>query len=69
MPDITHSEFIKRFVAHMVAEVGEKFKDGASVAEYATATAEIYWDDESQRADGPEECADSDLYYGAEDDG
>ncbi|KPL55537.1 hypothetical protein ABB55_27620 [Prosthecomicrobium hirschii] len=60
---MTQSEFIERFVAHMIAEAGETFPDGTSVAEYARETAQTYWDDEDQRSEGPEECADCDMSY------
>jgi hypothetical protein len=61
-------DFIKRFRDRMVDRVGDTFADGSSVEEYAKGIAETYWDDPLQRADGPEECADVDLFYGADDD-
>jgi hypothetical protein len=68
MSEITKEEFVTRFCDRMVAKVGGTFSDGASVGDYALSIAETYWDDPGQRADGPEECADTDLFYGAEDD-
>jgi hypothetical protein len=68
MSQITKNEFVTRFRDRMVATVGGTFSDGASVEEYALSVAETYWEDAGQRADGPEECADADLFYGAEDD-
>lgn len=66
---ITQAEFVDRFVDRMVSMGPETFADGTSVREYAKEAALTYWADERQRADGPEECADNDLYYGAQDHG
>lgn len=60
-------EFLARFKARMVDRAGERFDDGASVADYANETGPTYWDDPQQRKDGPEECADSDMSYWGED--
>lgn len=66
MPEVSKDEFIERFVKHMTDRV-ERFDDGASVEEYARETAPTYWDEPDQRADGPEECARSDMSYWGED--
>lgn len=60
--------FIDRFVAHMLkaSKAGcpdGKFTDGSGIEEYAKQTAGTYWDEESQRADGPEDCAEADISY------
>jgi hypothetical protein len=60
---MTKEEFLARFKARMLAAAGEKFDDGSSIAEYAGDIAATYWDDEEQRAEGPEECANSDMSY------
>jgi hypothetical protein len=65
-PEITKEEFCARFKAHMLAMAGEKFDDGASIAEYADETATAYWDEPDQRAEGPEECASADISYWGE---
>jgi hypothetical protein len=63
-PDMTKDEFCTRFVARMVAKAGfDKFADGFSVAEYAAESAPTYFEEEHQRVEGPEECADSDMSY------
>lgn len=52
------------FTARMAAVAGPTFADGDSIAEYAeTEAGPSYWDDPEQRAEGPEECADSDISY------
>lgn len=61
--DMTKEEFCARFKTRMLAVAGETFQDGESIAEYADEVAPTYWEDEQQRADGPEECADSDISY------
>ncbi len=60
---MSREEFITRFKAHMLKLQGEKFGDGASIAEYAEMTAPSYWDEEYQRAEGPEASAESDISY------
>lgn len=60
-PKITKEEFIARFKARMLACAGPTFDDGSSIAEYADETAPTYWDEPSQREEGPEECADADM--------
>lgn len=59
-------EFCRRFKAHMLKVAGETFDDGTSIAEYADDLAQTYWDEPSQRADGPEECAAADISYWGE---
>ena len=57
---MTKEEFCRRFKAQMLAAVpGATF----DVAAYADETAPTYWEDEGQRADGPEECAAADISY------
>jgi len=64
-PPLTREEFIERFVAEMVS-YGATFDDGTSVEEYAREIAPTYWDNEDQRAEGPEECAQADMSYWGE---
>lgn len=59
-------EFIARFKAHMLSIAGPTFADGASVAEYADETAPTYFEEEWQREQGPEPCADADMSYWGE---
>ena len=61
-------DFIARFVTEMVRYAGPLFETGESVADYARGTALSYWDDEDQRADGPEACAEADMSCWGEDD-
>lgn len=63
MSEMTMSkeEFVQRFVTYMVDVAGPVFADGQSVAEYARESAPLYWDIPEQRAEGPEDCASSDL--------
>lgn len=57
-------EFCARFKAHMLKlSPFDKFDDGMTVAEYAEDTAPTYYDNPDQRAEGPEECAESDMSY------
>lgn len=68
---IPKQEFIDRFVAHMVKQVGKPtFDDGYPIKEIAEESAKSYWA-EQHHQDGasPEECADDELYYGAQDAG
>lgn len=60
-------EFIERFIAYMLKAAGPKFDDGESIEDYARETAPTYWDDPSQREDGPEDCAAADMSYWGED--
>lgn len=62
-PAITREEFLARFKAEMIRRAGPTFTftDGESVASYADATGPTYWDEPDLRADGPEECAQSDM--------
>jgi len=64
---VSKEEFCSRFIDYMVRNAGfDAFDDGRSVAEYAADTAVTYWDDEHQRAEGPEECAAADMSYWGE---
>lgn len=59
-------EFCNRFVSHMTKVAGMTFGDGTSIEDYAKSTAQTYWENEDQRAEGPEECADADMSYWGE---
>ena len=60
-------EFCKRFKIHMIKMAGEKFDDGSSIAEYADACAETYFDELPPDTDEtPEECAETDISYWGE---
>lgn len=61
MSEPSKEQFIERFVAELVRLGGPTFADGSSVEEYARETAPLYWDEEWQREDGPEACADADY--------
>lgn len=63
---ITQEEFCARFKARMLDRAGPAFDDGDSIADYADMTAPTYFEDEMQRADGPEDCADADMSYWGE---
>ncbi len=58
---ITEAEFVERFTARLVANVGETDAEGESVREYGARMGPTYYRDRDQRADGPEACADADL--------
>jgi hypothetical protein len=65
---IDREEFCRRFKARMLAQAGETFDDGSSIAEYADEIAPTYWEDEGWlRDEGPEACADADMSYWEED--
>jgi len=64
--DIAREEFCARFKAYMLSVAGPTFDDGDSIAEYADQTAPSYWEEEWQRAEGPEACAASDMSYWGE---
>jgi len=63
---ITEEEFCRRFVECMVRACGETFDDGTSIREYAAETAPTYWQDDWQRKQGPEACAEADMSYWGE---
>jgi hypothetical protein len=73
---VTKEEFCARFKAEMLRIAaamppGPPDEDGHiatmdDVAEYADQTAPTYWDEPYQRAEGPEECARSDISYWGE---
>jgi hypothetical protein len=65
--ELTQEAWCKRFVTRMVDRAGDYFDDGESILDYARETAPTYWEEESQRADGPEACADADMSYWGED--
>lgn len=53
---ISREVFLERFKAKLLSLLGEHYD-----AKYVDAIAPTYWDDEGMRADGPEECADSEA--------
>jgi hypothetical protein len=63
---LTKEEFIERFVNRMVSRAGTTFDDGEPIEDYARQAAPSYFENEYQREDGPEECADSDMSYWGE---
>ena len=64
---ITKEEFCARFIKRMtILAPFTAFDDGTLVKDYAKETAPTYWENEDQRADGPEECADADMSYWGE---
>lgn len=63
---MSEEEFCTRFEAYMLSVAGPTFLDGSSVAEYARDAGPTYFEDESQREMGPEECADADMSYWGE---
>lgn len=64
---LTLPEFTKRFVDRMCKLAPfDKFEDGQTVASYAEDTAKIYWEDQHQDGETPEDCADSDMDYWGE---
>jgi hypothetical protein len=69
---ITKDEFCDRFVKRQVGAAQrflqrEDGEDIEAVRQHAEETARSYWDDEEQREDGPEECADTDMSYWEDD--
>lgn len=65
--ELSKEEWCKRFVTRMIDRAGfDHFDDGELVLDYAWATAPTYWDEEDQREDGPEACADADMSYWGE---
>jgi hypothetical protein len=64
---VTKEQFIERFVKYVTDRCPPTFDDGSSVEQYARDTAPTYYDEPDQRADGPEECAYSDMSYWGED--
>jgi hypothetical protein len=70
LPDITHDEFTRRFIDHMIRNAGfTHFDDGTAVAAYAEEAAETAWLSAVQdnHCDTPEDCAESDMDYWGED--
>jgi hypothetical protein len=63
---IPRDEFLQRFKARMIERAGQTFDDGTSIPQYADEIAPSYYDDEDQRSEGPEECADADMSYWGE---
>lgn len=51
------AEFCARFIAEMV-RLG-----GSDSADHAAETAPTYWEEDWRRAEGPEECARTDISY------
>jgi hypothetical protein len=66
-------EFCARFKARMIEMVGPSYtaldedgrpgEEGLLTADYADMVAPTYWDDEAQREEGPEACAEADHSY------
>lgn len=57
-------EFCDRFVASMIVRVFyNTFPNGCLVLDYAMETAPTYWDHESLRELGPENCVVSDMRH------
>ena len=54
--EITRDEFLSRFKSRLRDILGEHYDFG-----YVDQIAPTYWDDLQQRADGPEECAESEA--------
>jgi hypothetical protein len=55
------------FIARFKAELQRLLPDGAYDAGYVDRIAPTYWEDDGLRADGPEECAESEAHeWGAE---
>lgn len=65
---MTDKEFCERFVRHMILNAGFlQFDDGSLVADYAKEVAPTYYEQEWQRDEGPEACAEADIsYWGGE---
>lgn len=61
--EITKEEFRRRFVAELSKWRGNFDEREGSFDDYAADAAEGYWGEPDQRADGPEECARSDVSY------
>ena len=53
-------EFVSRFKAELKRLLPPGAYDGAE--DYVNEIAPTYWDDVDQRADGPEECAESEAH-------
>lgn len=64
--EMTQEEFCARFKAHMLMRAGPSFDDGESIADYADETAPTYWEQDWQRKEGPEACAEADMSYWGE---
>jgi hypothetical protein len=60
---MTKQDFVARFVAEMMTAA--PIYDGTEdeLRAYALEAAPTYYEDEDQRADGPEACAQSDIGY------
>lgn len=50
-----------QFIIRFKAELRRLLPEGAYDAEYVDQIAPTYWDDPDYRADGPEECAESEA--------
>jgi hypothetical protein len=65
---MTRDEWLARFKAEMIHlapfdrfDPTETHPEGETVSSYADAIGPSYWDDETQRAEGPEDCAEADF--------
>lgn len=56
--------FLTRFKVSLIRRAGQEcFSDGCRIADYADENGPAYWDNPRLRAQGPEECAQSDMRY------
>lgn len=60
---MTQDAFCARFVTEMMTAASINDGSPEELRAYAEQAAPTYWSDEDQRADGPEECAQSDIGY------
>lgn len=60
---LTKDEFCARFITEMMTAASQYDGTEAELRAYAEEAAPTYFEDEDQRADGPEECARSDISY------
>lgn len=64
---ISLGEFTRRFTAEAIRLAGfDTFDDGMAVTDYCKDVAASYYQDPLYRDDGPEACAESDVFYWGE---
>lgn len=61
MAELTRDEFCERFVSQMMASLSIYAGTEAELTAYAWEIAPTYWEDEDQRSEGPEACAEADI--------
>lgn len=61
--NLTEAEFCARFVAEMMTYAPVYTGPAEDLRAYAEEIAPVYYAEEWQRANGPEECAASDVGY------